>query len=171
VAPLPREVSELLFGLDNLANIFLRPARVLCRSPQQGTSRSQALNVVAGAIRSAAKTPSLNEPQLNKVRHAQMKRSARRRPMKGKTTVMTTLLFTLSLSPVWVMAEDEINTLPLPQKQACADSETAVWCADASDDSGMVEVRHPLAQVKDRDGGRDYFYNIESGECELCFDN
>jgi hypothetical protein len=91
--------------------------------------------------------------------------------MKGKTTVMTTLLFTLSLSPVWVMAEDEINTLPLPQKQACADSETAVWCADASDDSGMVEVRHPLAQVKDQDGGRDYFYNIESGECELCFDN
>jgi hypothetical protein len=88
--------------------------------------------------------------------------------MKGKTTV-TALLFALSLSPMWVLAESDITTLPL--KQACADSETSVWCADSSDDSGIVEVRHPLAQVKDRDGGRDYFYNIESGECELCFDN
>jgi hypothetical protein len=91
--------------------------------------------------------------------------------MKGKTTVMTALLFALSLSPMWVMAEEEITTLPLPQKQACADSETSVWCADASDDSGTVEVRHPLAQAMDQDGGRDYFYNIEFGECELCFDN
>lgn len=92
--------------------------------------------------------------------------------MKGKTTVKTALLFALSLSPMWVMAEDEITSLPLPQKQACADSESSVWCADASDNSGIVEVRHPLAQVMDQDSGRDYFYKIESVEsCDLCFDN
>jgi hypothetical protein len=96
--------------------------------------------------------------------------------MKGKTTVMTALLFTLSLSPVWVMAEDEINTLPLPQKQACADSETAVWCADASDvdmtyDVDMVEPRHPLAALKaesDEDDCRSDYSNLELGGFDEC---
>jgi hypothetical protein len=111
-----------------------------------------------------------SEPQLNKVQHMQMKKSARRYPMNSKTTVKTALLFALSLSPMWVMAESDISTLPLPQKQACADSETSVWCADTSDDSGVVEVRHPLAQAMNQARARDHVYSIEFGECDLCFE-
>jgi hypothetical protein len=101
--------------------------------------------------------------------------------MKGKTTV-TALLFALSLSPMWVMAEGDFKTLPLPQKQACADSETSVWCtgplplprkaacadsetsvwcAGASDYSGAVEERYPLANAMNQRSTSDYFYGSE----------
>lgn len=90
--------------------------------------------------------------------------------MSSKTTAMTALLVALSLSPLGVKAEGDITTLPL--KPACADSQTSVWCAAASDDSGIAEVRHPLTPVLGQGEGRDYFYATESGEgCDLCFDN
>jgi hypothetical protein len=103
--------------------------------------------------------------------------------MKGETTVKTALLFALSLSPVWVMAEGDFTTLPLPQKQACADSETSfwcagaqplpqkqacadsetsVWCAGGSDNIGAVEVRHPLAKAMNQRSAGDYFYDSET---------
>jgi hypothetical protein len=138
------------------------------------TSALAVLTVVAEAIRSEANpgAPPVSEPQSNQVPHMQMTQSARRRPMKGKTAVKTALLFALSLPPMWVMADGDVKTLPLPQKQACADSETSVWCAPASDKSGVVEVRHPLAQAMNRDGGRDYLYKTKTLEgCDLCFDN
>ncbi len=102
--------------------------------------------------------------------------------MKGKTAAKTALLFALSLSPMWVMAESAITTLPLPQKQACADSEssvwcagaqplpprqacgdseTSVWCAEVSDNRSIAEVRHPLARITDQRGASDYFYGSE----------
>jgi hypothetical protein len=88
--------------------------------------------------------------------------------MKGKTAVRTALLFALSLSPMWVLAESDVTTPPL--KEACADSETSVWCADTSD-SGPTEVRHLLAPAFDQRGEPDYSYDIELGGCDSCFEN
>lgn len=97
--------------------------------------------------------------------------------MKRKTATKTAVLFALSLSPMWVMAESDVKplpfaqkpacadsetsvwcagALPLPRKPACGDSETSIWCAGASDDRGIVEVRQPLGQ--DHESARHQYY-------------
>lgn len=81
--------------------------------------------------------------------------------MKSNTVAKTALLFALSLSPLCAMAESDVKPLPFAQKPACADSETSVWCAGASDDSAALESRHPLARVTDPRGAGDYFDGSE----------
>jgi hypothetical protein len=134
--------------------------------------------VVVGAIRSEASlgAPPGSEPQFNQVPHMQMTQSARRRPMKGKTTVPAALLFALSLSPAWVLAESTITTLPLLEDQYIAaqdidntqgypiqkDKVFGHWGED-NPSGGLARVRHPLA-VSDDDGHTvDCFYKIDVG--------
>jgi len=105
--------------------------------------------------------------------------------MKGKTTVRTALLFALSFSPMWALAEDtivlhslgaayadnveDIGIAPLEtmygdnvedtggvfRERIQKNEGSGDWAVDS--DEGSAEVRHPLAALKAESNTDDCF--------------